>query len=81
MNFRELIESKGITPNQLADAIGCSRTNVKLWVLGDSFPKPESVKKIVKGFAVMGIEVTHEEVFRSLLYTRREKMWGPNAVK
>lgn len=73
MTFQEFIRSKGITQTQLGDAIGCGRANISLWGTGENFPRPASIEKIVEGFATLGIEVTYEEVFRSLLYTKREK--------
>ena len=73
MTFQEFIRSKGITQTQLGDAMGCGRANISLWGTGENFPRPASIENIVKGFASLGIEVTYEEVFRSLLYTKREK--------
>ena len=73
MNFQEFIRSKGITQTQLADAMGCVRANVSLWATGECFPTPKSINNIVEGFASLGIEVTYDDVFRALLYTKREK--------
>lgn len=73
MNFQEFIRSKGITQTQLADAMGCGRAHVSKWATGECFPNPTSINNIVEGFANMGIEVTYDDVFRSLLNTKREK--------
>ena len=73
MTFQEFIRSKGITQTQLADAMKLNHSNISGWGTGEYFPRPASIEKIVEGFATLGIEVTYEEVFRSLLYTKREK--------
>ena len=73
MNFQEFIYSKGVTQTQLGDAIGRCRAHVSLWATGESFPRPKSINKIVQGFAKLGIAVTYDEVYASLLTTKREK--------
>jgi transcriptional regulator with XRE-family HTH domain len=73
MTFFEFIRSKGITQTQLADAMGCGRANISLWSTGEVFPTPSSIENIIKGFASLNIEVTYDEVFQALLYTKREK--------
>lgn len=73
MTFFEFVRSKGITQTQLGEAMKCGRANISKWSTGESFPNPSSIENIIEGFATLGIEVTYEEVFRSLLYTKREK--------
>ncbi len=73
MTFFEFVRSKGITQTQLGDAIGCGRANISLWSTGAVFPNPSSIENIIKGFASLGIEVTYDEVFQALLYTKRER--------
>jgi transcriptional regulator with XRE-family HTH domain len=73
MTFFEFIRSKGITQTQLADAMGCGRANISLWSTGETFPTPSSIANIIKGFASLGIEVTYDEVFQALLYTKRKR--------
>ena len=73
MTFQEFIRSKGITQTQLGDAMGVNRANISLWGTGENFPRPASIENIIKGFANLGIEVTYDEVFQALLYTKRER--------
>ena len=73
MNFQEFVRSKGITQTQLADGMGCGRANISLWATGEVFPTPTSIENIIKGFAVHNVVVTYDEVFASLLQTKREK--------
>lgn len=73
MNFGEFIRSKGLTQTKLADAMSCTRAHISLWATGEVFPLPSSIENIINGFAVCGVEVTYDEVYQSLLVTKREK--------
>jgi transcriptional regulator with XRE-family HTH domain len=73
MNFNEFIRSKGLTQAKLAEAMNCSRANISLWATGEVFPMPDSINNMIAGFASLGIVVTYDEIYRSLLVTKREK--------
>lgn len=73
MTFQEFIRSKGITQTQLAEAMKLNLSNISGWGVGKNFPRPSSIENIIKGFASLGIEVTYDEVFQALLYTKRER--------
>ena len=73
MNFNEMVRSKGITQKKLAEAMGLTRAAVSVWATGEVFPLPASIENIIKGFAALEITVTYDEVFQSLLCTKREK--------
>jgi transcriptional regulator with XRE-family HTH domain len=73
MNFQEFVRSKGITQTQLGDAMGCGRANISKWATGECFPNPSSIRNMIEGFAAFGIEVTYDEIFQALLWTKRER--------
>ena len=73
MNFQEFVHSKGITQMQLAESMGCTRAHISLWATGENFPTPKSINKMVDGFAKLDKEVTYDDLYISLLQTKKEK--------
>lgn len=60
-NIKRYREARDMTQQQVADAIGVSRTAVTQWETGWSAPKMGSVKKLAKLFNVKPSDIIAED--------------------
>lgn len=51
-NLRRILEIKGISQQQLAQAVGVSDASVSFWLSADRYPTPGKVQKIADFLAV-----------------------------
>ena len=73
MNAKDFLTSKGITQEQVAKKLGCTRANVSIWFSGKSAPSVDNVTRITEALNELGANTTYEEVFKVLWLTRQER--------
>lgn len=73
MNAKDFLTSKGITQEQVAKKLGCTRSNVSIWFSGKQAPSVDNVTRITEALNELGANTTYEEVFKVLWLTRQER--------
>ena len=73
MNAADFLKSKGITQQDIADQLGCTRANVNMWFCGDSSPTVASIERITEAMNALAANTCYEEVFKALYETRKER--------
>ena len=51
-NFRQIYIERGLTQQDVADAVGVSRSTVSCWLLGKAYPRADVVDKLSKYLGV-----------------------------
>lgn len=73
MNAKDFLASKGITQEQLAQKLGCTRSNVSVWFSGKSAPSVDNVTRITDALNELGANTTYDEVFNALWLARQKR--------
>ena len=63
--LQELRKSRGLTQEELAEALFVSRTAISKWESGRGYPNLDSLKEISKYFSMIGSFVGNQTYFLS----------------
>ena len=73
MNAADFLASKGLTQEQLAKQLNCTRANVSVWFSGKASPSVDNVLRITNALNSLGADTCYNEVFQALWQTRCER--------
>ena len=76
MNATDFLKLKGITQQQLAKQLNCTRANVSVWFSGKASPSVDNVLRITNALNKLGADTCYNDVFNALWQSRQERKSG-----